>query len=61
MKPIAAIYAIGSGESEPPSLPNNFSDESRDFVRLCLTREPDLRPTASELLNHRFVKQSDDA
>ncbi|RNA42360.1 ankyrin-2-like isoform X1, partial [Brachionus plicatilis] len=56
LSPLSAIYAIGSGESPPPELPEHFTEEARDFVRKCLTRDPDLRPYASELLNHEFLK-----
>ncbi len=59
MKPIAAIYAIGSGEIEPPLLPDKFSNESRDFVCSCLEREQEKRPSAFDLLNHRFFKMTD--
>ena len=55
MKPIAAIYAIGSGDSDPPTLPSHFSNEARDFVQICLSRNPDERPTALKLLNHPFL------
>lgn len=56
LSPLSAIYAIGSGESPPPELPEQYSEVARDFVRKCLTREPDLRPCASDLLNHEFLK-----
>ena len=58
LAPISAIYAIGSGESPPPELPSRFSNEARDFVSKCLTRDPDLRPSAPELLQHGFLKQN---
>ena len=55
MKPIAAIYAIGSGDGDPPTLPSHFSDDARDFVQSCLLRDPEERPTALKLLNHPFL------
>jgi serine/threonine protein kinase len=58
LAPISAIYAIGSGESPPPELPSRFSSEARDFVSKCLTRDPDQRPSAAELLQHEFLKQN---
>ena len=60
LQPIAAIYAIGSGETAAPGLPAKFSQEARDFVRLCLIREPDQRPSAADLLEHEFLKQLED-
>ena len=56
LQPIAAIYAIGSGESAPPELPSKFSPEAIDFVNKCLIRDPDIRPSASELSDHDFLK-----
>jgi hypothetical protein len=60
MKPIAAIYAIGSGDIKPPSLPQKFSAEARNFVTACLEREQELRPTAFDLANHEFLKPLQD-
>ena len=37
-----------------PDLPQ-VSDYLKDFILKCLNREPELRPTASELLNHEFL------
>jgi serine/threonine protein kinase len=31
-------------------------DEGNDFVRICLQRNPRVRPSASELLDHPVVK-----
>lgn len=55
LAPISAIYAIGSGEAPPPVLPSKFTAEAIDFVSKCLTRSPDQRPSAQELLNHDFL------
>lgn len=57
-QPIAAIYRIGSGDTPIPELPSKFSPEARDFVGKCLIRNPDERPSAYELLQHDFLKQS---
>lgn len=57
MNPYAAIFAICS--SKPvPALPSDFSQKARDFVRVCLIRDPAKRPTASELLQDKFITTS---
>lgn len=38
-----------------PSM-SNLSEEASDFISRCLVRDPNLRPTALELLDHPFVK-----
>ncbi|KAL8874299.1 MAG: hypothetical protein Q9174_000339 [Haloplaca sp. 1 TL-2023] len=35
---------------------NQYSKELRDFVAACLVKDPDRRPSAKELLQHRFIK-----
>ena len=34
----------------------NFSRDFKDFVAACLVKDPDLRPTAKELLQYRFIR-----
>jgi len=41
-----------------PRLEGRFSDALKDFVAQCLQKDPDQRPTADELLRHRFVAQA---
>ncbi|PFX25973.1 Mitogen-activated protein kinase kinase kinase 19 [Stylophora pistillata] len=55
MPPMAAIFAIGSGSLTVPQLSEDFSSAARDFVSKCLTRDPDWRPSADELLQHHFL------
>lgn len=43
-------------KNPPPTLDAAFSKPFRDFVAACLQRDPLLRPTAKELLKHRFIK-----
>ncbi|XP_058097220.1 mitogen-activated protein kinase kinase kinase 1-like [Magnolia sinica] len=50
-----ALYRIGHGE--PPPVPNSLSREARDFIQQCLQVEPEDRPSASELLDHPFVRR----
>ncbi|OCK83093.1 Pkinase-domain-containing protein [Lepidopterella palustris CBS 459.81] len=37
---------------------NNWSRDFKDFVASCLIKDPDRRPTAKELLRHRFIQRA---
>ncbi|KAL8049638.1 hypothetical protein ABFX02_06G032400 [Erythranthe guttata] len=52
---VAAMFKIGNSK-ELPAIPDHLSDEGKEFVRLCLQRNPLHRPTAAQLLEHSFVK-----
>lgn len=49
------MFKIGNSK-ELPVIPGHLSDDGKDFVRLCLQRNPLHRPTAAQLLEHPFVK-----
>ncbi|WOH14371.1 hypothetical protein DCAR_0933890 [Daucus carota subsp. sativus] len=51
---VAALFHIGSTKSHPP-IPDHLSAEAKDFLLQCLQKEPELRPTACDLLQHPFV------
>ncbi|XP_015875145.2 mitogen-activated protein kinase kinase kinase ANP1 isoform X1 [Ziziphus jujuba] len=51
---VAALFHIGTTKSHPP-IPEHLSVEAKDFLLKCLQKEPNLRPAASELLQHPFV------
>ena len=37
----------------------DFSENLKNFVAKCLTKDPDLRPSATELLKHPFVNHKE--
>ncbi|KAM3916978.1 mitogen-activated protein kinase kinase kinase 19 [Leptodactylus fuscus] len=55
MERMAAMFYIGVEKGLMPTLPDHFSRKARDFVNLCLIRDQEQRPSAEQLLQHRFV------
>ncbi|KAI0089645.1 kinase-like domain-containing protein [Irpex rosettiformis] len=49
-----AIIA-GDYKFEPEEYWENVTDTAKDFVRTCLTIDPTKRPTAEEMLNHKWL------
>jgi len=45
-------------KAKPPVLDGPFSSVFKEFVSLCLTKEPAARPTTKELLQHRFIRNA---
>ncbi|XP_076897653.1 mitogen-activated protein kinase kinase kinase YODA-like [Bidens hawaiensis] len=52
---VAALFKV-SNSKELPEIPAKLSDECKDFILRCLQRAPCQRPTATQLLEHPFVK-----
>uniref|UniRef100_A0A8C0PSZ5 Mitogen-activated protein kinase kinase kinase 4 n=1 Tax=Canis lupus familiaris TaxID=9615 RepID=A0A8C0PSZ5_CANLF len=48
------MYKVGMGHKPP--IPERLSPEGKDFLSHCLESEPRMRWTASQLLDHSFVK-----
>lgn len=48
-------------EEEPPTLPDHYSEEARDFIAACLHKEANKRPSYGELLEHPFIKKYENA
>ncbi|XP_027702343.1 mitogen-activated protein kinase kinase kinase 4 isoform X6 [Vombatus ursinus] len=48
------MYKVGMGHKPP--IPERISPEGKDFLSHCLESDPKMRWTASQLLDHSFVK-----
>ncbi|VDK17289.1 unnamed protein product [Anisakis simplex] len=60
MNPAKVVFKVI--KADPPSLqrPNQWSSSFRDIVSRCLVKDPQNRPTASDLIAHSFfAKESD--
>lgn len=41
---------------DTPKIPENLSEAGKDFLQKCLQRDPNSRPTATQLMDHPFVR-----
>ncbi|CAJ1937813.1 unnamed protein product [Sphenostylis stenocarpa] len=52
---VAAIFKIGNSK-DMPEIPEHLSNDAKNFIKLCLQRDPLARPTAQKLLDHPFIQ-----
>ncbi|XP_028754145.1 mitogen-activated protein kinase kinase kinase 3-like [Neltuma alba] len=55
LEPVNASFKVCVKEEHPP-IPEELSQEGKDFLQLCFQKTPADRPSAAALLDHPYVK-----
>ncbi|KAJ9070050.1 mitogen-activated protein kinase kinase kinase [Entomophthora muscae] len=56
---LAAVYRLGKSTSESaPPIPSGISPEAESFLGQCFIIEPESRPTAEQILEHEYFRNS---
>uniref|UniRef100_A0A1X7TS83 non-specific serine/threonine protein kinase n=1 Tax=Amphimedon queenslandica TaxID=400682 RepID=A0A1X7TS83_AMPQE len=56
LHPMRVLFLIP--KSNPPELLGNYSKSFKEFIALCLNKDPKNRPSARDLLRHKFIKHA---